>query len=56
MIAGEACAVQVHLLGKPDPVIYKQALKMLDLPSEQVLAIGDSVEHDIKGQVLHRPP
>ena len=40
---------EVHLMGKPESVIYKGALKMLDLPAEQVLAIGDSLEHDISG-------
>ena len=45
--------LQVHLLGKPDPVIYEQALKLLGLPADQVLAVGDSVEHDIKVNDIH---
>jgi ribonucleotide monophosphatase NagD (HAD superfamily) len=30
-------------------VIYERALRMLGLPAEQVLAVGDSLEHDIAG-------
>ncbi|KAL4539411.1 hypothetical protein Ndes2437B_g02211 [Nannochloris sp. 'desiccata'] len=40
---------EVHLMGKPASVIYQGALQMLDLPAENVLAIGDSLEHDIAG-------
>ncbi|DBA67199.1 TPA: hypothetical protein ACH3X2_001512 [Trebouxia sp. C0005] len=36
-------------MGKPDPVIYKVALQMLQLPKEKVIAIGDSLQHDIQG-------
>ena len=36
-------------MGKPDPVIYKTALNMLQLPKEKVIAIGDSLQHDIQG-------
>ncbi len=32
-----------------DPVIYKVALEELGLDCRQVLAIGDSLEHDIAG-------
>ena len=42
-------SVQVRLLGKPAPVIYETAMDMLGLPADQVLAIGDSIEHDIAG-------
>lgn len=45
----KAMGGEVHLLGKPDPIIYRTALEKLDLPPDQVLAVGDSVEHDIKG-------
>ncbi|KAL4425898.1 hypothetical protein ABPG75_009914 [Micractinium tetrahymenae] len=44
-----ACGGQVVLMGKPAPVIYKEALAMLGLPAEQVVAVGDSLEHDIGG-------
>jgi len=38
-------------MGKPDPVIYKVALQMLQLPKEKVIAIGDSLQHDIQGTI-----
>lgn len=40
---------QVHLMGKPAPIIYEVALRMLGLAPEEVVAIGDSLEHDIAG-------
>jgi ribonucleotide monophosphatase NagD (HAD superfamily) len=42
---------EVHLMGKPASIIYQGALQMLDLPAEEVLAIGDSLEHDIAGAI-----
>jgi HAD superfamily hydrolase (TIGR01459 family) len=40
----------VHYLGKPYPDIYRYAFKLApDVPPARVLAIGDSVEHDIAG-------
>lgn len=36
-------------MGKPDPVIYDVALDMLKVPKELVLAVGDSLQHDIQG-------
>ena len=41
---------QVQLTGKPDAIVYEEAMKMLDLPADEVLGIGDSIEHDIQGQ------
>lgn len=39
------------LLGKPAPAIYEVAMEMLRVQDpKQVLAIGDSMEHDIAGQ------
>lgn len=35
--------LQVHLMGKPDPVIYSAARTMLDLAPSEVIAIGDSL-------------
>lgn len=32
---------EVVLMGKPAPVIYREALAQLQLPAEQVVAIGD---------------
>lgn len=40
---------QVHRMGKPDPIIYHRALEMLDLHPKDIIAIGDSLEHDIYG-------
>ncbi|KAG1680807.1 hypothetical protein FOA52_008140 [Chlamydomonas sp. UWO 241] len=39
----------VRLMGKPDAVIYEAAMGALGLPPSQVLAVGDSLEHDIAG-------
>lgn len=40
---------KVHYFGKPYQQIYHQALKILNLPIDQILAIGDSFSTDIKG-------
>jgi ribonucleotide monophosphatase NagD (HAD superfamily) len=36
-------------MGKPAAVIYQGALEMLGLPANEVVAVGDSLEHDIGG-------
>jgi ribonucleotide monophosphatase NagD (HAD superfamily) len=36
-------------MGKPAPVIYAAAAELLQLPAEALLAVGDSLEHDIAG-------
>lgn len=41
----------VVLMGKPAPVIYEAATRMLGLSPEKVVAIGDSLEHDVGGYV-----
>lgn len=41
----------VRSLGKPDPAIYQPVLEQLDLPPDQVLAVGDSLRTDIAGAV-----
>ena len=41
----------VHRMGKPGPRIYLEALRMLGLEASDVVAIGDSMEHDIAGAV-----
>ena len=41
--------LQVHLTGKPDPIIYDAAREQLDVPTAQLIAVGDSLEHDIAG-------
>ena len=40
-------------MGKPDPIVYTSAMELIGLVPDQVLAIGDSLEHDISG--LHTP-
>jgi HAD superfamily hydrolase (TIGR01459 family) len=40
---------EVRYVGKPWPVVYRAALALLDLPPARVLAIGDSLDHDIAG-------
>ncbi len=44
-----AAGGEVHLMGKPAPVIYARALAMLGLPPGAVVAVGDSLEHDVAG-------
>eukprot|EP01023_Acetabularia_acetabulum_P018361 TRINITY_DN19276_c0_g1_i6.p3 TRINITY_DN19276_c0_g1~~TRINITY_DN19276_c0_g1_i6.p3 ORF type:complete len:127 (-),score=27.33 TRINITY_DN19276_c0_g1_i6:246-626(-) len=39
----------VFLMGKPDPIIYQEAMEILDVEKSKLLAIGDSLEHDIMG-------
>jgi HAD superfamily hydrolase (TIGR01459 family) len=39
----------VRSIGKPDPAIYAQALSILNVPRQRVLAIGDSLRTDIAG-------
>jgi HAD superfamily hydrolase (TIGR01459 family) len=40
----------VRYLGKPYPEVYNRASALLDLmPAERIIAIGDSLEHDITG-------
>jgi HAD superfamily hydrolase (TIGR01459 family) len=36
-------------IGKPDPAIYGPVMKMLELPRERVLAVGDALRTDIAG-------
>lgn len=40
---------EVYRMGKPAKVIYEEALRMLQLTPDEVIAIGDSLEHDING-------
>ena len=45
-----AAGGEVVLLGKPGPDIYKAALALAgDPPPSSVLAVGDSLEHDVAG-------
>ena len=43
---------QVHILGKPNIEIYSQATKKFNnINKSRILAIGDSLHHDIKGAI-----
>lgn len=42
----------VRVMGKPGSIIYRLALDHLALDPGEVLAIGDSLEHDILGASL----
>lgn len=39
----------VHYHGKPHARIYRTCLRLLGLPAPRLLAIGDSLEHDVAG-------
>lgn len=45
----EALGGTVFYHGKPYPAIYESCLRILDCPKSSVLAIGDSLDHDILG-------
>ena len=47
--AYEALGGRVHYHGKPEPRIYRHCLAALGLDPGRVLAIGDSLQHDIAG-------
>ena len=40
---------EVRMLGKPDPAVYRPVLQQLAMPSDRVLAVGDSLHTDITG-------
>jgi 4-nitrophenyl phosphatase len=37
------------IIGKPEPIIYRQALRLLEVTADETLAIGDRLETDILG-------
>ena len=39
----------VRYLGKPHPEVYRRAAALMGLPLDRVVAVGDSLEHDIAG-------
>ncbi|EFJ42426.1 hypothetical protein VOLCADRAFT_44669, partial [Volvox carteri f. nagariensis] len=41
----------VVLMGKPAPLIYSACGELLRLPAGDILAVGDSLEHDVAGAV-----
>ena len=48
-LAYEAMGGTVHYHGKPHMRIYRTCLRLLGLPAARLLAIGDSLEHDVAG-------
>ena len=39
----------VRWVGKPWPLIYETALARLAMPADRIVAVGDSLEHDVRG-------
>ncbi|MGO4404801.1 TIGR01459 family HAD-type hydrolase [Bosea sp. RAF48] len=48
-LAYETMGGTVHYHGKPHPRIYASCLRSTALPASRLLAIGDSLEHDVAG-------
>jgi len=46
-----ATGVTPTIIGKPEPIIYQQALSLLGVSPEQTVALGDRLETDILGAV-----
>jgi 4-nitrophenyl phosphatase len=46
-----ATGVTPTIIGKPEPIIYQQALALLGIDPAQTVAIGDRLETDILGAV-----
>lgn len=46
-----ATGVSPVIIGKPEPIIYQQAFRLLGVEPEQTLAIGDRLDTDILGAV-----
>jgi len=46
-----ATGVTPTIIGKPEPIIYQQALALLGVSPDQTVAIGDRLETDILGAV-----
>jgi len=44
-----ASGKRAKIIGKPEPLLYQMALKMLGVLPEQTLAVGDRLETDIAG-------
>lgn len=45
--------LQVHLMGKPSPIIYEAAGRLLSMAPADLVAVGDSLQHDISGEHTH---
>jgi len=46
-----ATGIQPMIIGKPEPIIYRQAIELLGAPLAQTIAIGDRLDTDILGAV-----
>jgi len=46
-----ATGVSPMVIGKPEPIMYRQAMKLLDAAPSETIAIGDRLETDILGAV-----
>lgn len=46
-----ATAVKPTVIGKPEPIIYQQAMAILGTPASETVAIGDRLDTDILGAV-----
>ena len=46
-----ATGVTATSIGKPEPILYQQALALLQTPTEKTIAIGDRLNTDILGAV-----
>ena len=46
-----ATGIKATIIGKPEPIIYQQALALLNVDPTQTVAIGDRLETDILGAV-----
>lgn len=46
-----ATGVKPIIVGKPEPILYKQSIYRLGLPLERVAALGDRLETDILGGI-----
>jgi HAD superfamily hydrolase (TIGR01509 family) len=51
LLDGVVLSYEVGLV-KPDPAIFRHALKLLDLPGEETLMVGDSAKDDVGGAAL----
>lgn len=46
-----ATGVPPITIGKPEPILYHQALTLLDQPADRIIAVGDRLDTDILGAV-----
>lgn len=45
----EGLGGHVEWMGKPASVIYTSSMDMIGIPPAKVIAVGDSLDHDIAG-------